>query len=100
MATVRKHRNRWVADFREKHGARRIEVPTGTFENATQEKLAAQSLLTKRLLELTRGQHQPVSQLPTFAEVCDRYLEAKVNLRATTLRSYRGLVDLYIRPYF
>jgi integrase len=100
MAKVRKHRKRWVADFRDQHGARRIEVPAGTFENAAQEKLAAQALLTKRLSEVSRGQHQPVSQLPTFDEVCTRYIEAKVNLRATTLRSYRGLIDLYIQPYF
>jgi integrase len=47
-----------------------------------------------------RGQHLPAGQRPTFPQLCDRFLEAKVNLRATTLRSYRGLIDLYLRPYF
>lgn len=100
MAAVRKYRGRWVADFRDQHGARRIEVPAGSFENAAQERLAAQALLTKRLAEVARGQHQPASLRPTFSEVCDRYVEAKVNLRPSTLRSYRGLIEMYLRPYF
>jgi integrase len=100
MATVRKHRGRWCADFRDQHGFRRIEVPTGTFENAAQEKLAAQTLLTKRLAEVSRGQHQPLGQRPTFSEVCTRFLESKVNLRPSTLRSYRGLIQCYLDPYF
>lgn len=100
MATVRKHRGRWVADFRDQHGTRRIEVPSGNFENAAQEKLTAQALLTKRQQEVSRGQHVPVSTRPLFSEVCDRYLEAKVGLRPSTLRGYRSLIDLYLRPYF
>jgi integrase len=100
MATVRKHRGRWCADFRDQHGTRRIEVPAGIFENAAQERLAAQALLTKRLAEVTRGQHQPLSQRPTFSEACTRFLESKVNLRPSTLRSYRGLIQCYLDPYF
>jgi integrase len=100
MATVRKHRGRWCADFRDQHGCRRIEVPAGTFENAAQERLAAQALLTKRLADVSRGQHQPLSQRPTFSEVCTRFLESKVNLRPSTLRSYRGLIQCYLDPYF
>ena len=100
MAKVRKHRDRWCADFRDQHGRRRIEVPAGMFENAAQERLAAQALLTKRLAEVFRGQHQPLSQRPTFSEVCTRFLESKVNLRPSTLRSYRGLIECYLGPYF
>jgi len=100
MATVRKHRGRWCADFRDQHGCRRIEVPRGAFENVAQEKLAAQALLSKRLAEVSRGQHQPLSQRPTFSEVCTRYLESKVNLRPSTVRSYRGLIECYLDPYF
>jgi integrase len=100
MATVRKHRNRWVADYLDQHGIRRIEVPPGDFDNKAQEKIAAKALLDKRLAEVKRGQHVPASQRPTFSQVCDRFLEAKVNLRATTVRSYRGLIDLYLKPYF
>src|SRR5262249_47640996 len=100
MATVRKHRGRWCADFRDQHGCRRIEVPAGTFENAAQQRLAAQALLTKRLAEVSRGQHQPLSQRPTCSEVCTRFLESQVNLRQSTLRSYRGLIQCYLDPYF
>lgn len=100
MATVRKYRNRWVADYRDQHGSRRIEAPTGQFENAAQERMAAQALLTKRLTEASRGQHQPASARPIFSDVCDRYLESKVRLRPSTLRSYRGLIEMYLRPYF
>jgi integrase len=100
MATVRKHRGRWCADFRDQHGCRRIEVPAGTFDTAAQERLAAQALLSKRLAEVSRGQHQPLSHRPLFSEVCTRFLESKVSLRPSTLRSYRGLIDCYLDPYF
>lgn len=100
MATVRKNRQRWVADYRDQHGRRRIEAPQGAFDNAAQEKLAAQALLTKRLAEVARGEHIPERQRPTFCELCDAYLNSKVNIRPTTLRSYRSLIDLYLRPYF
>jgi integrase len=100
MATVRKNRGRWVVDFRDPHGKRHIEAPTGPFENAAHERLAAQTLLTKRLSEVERGLPRPDYRRLLFAEVCDRYLEAKVNVRPTTLRGYRSLIDLYLRPYF
>ena len=32
MAIVRKYRDRWVADFRDQNGRRRIEAPKGPFE--------------------------------------------------------------------
>jgi hypothetical protein len=32
MATVRKNRGHWVADFRDQNGRRRIEAPKGPFE--------------------------------------------------------------------
>lgn len=100
MATVRKYRGRWVADYRDQHSKRRIEAPKGVFENSTQEKIAAQNLLTKRLTEVSRGVHEPQRMRQTFSEVCDRYLESKVNIRASTLRSYTGLINCYLRPFF
>jgi len=100
MATVRKHHRHWCADFRDQHGFRRIERPAGTFENAAREKLAAQALLTKRLAEVSRAQYIPAGQRPSCAQVCKAFLESKVNVRATTLRSYRGLIETCIEPYF
>ncbi len=100
MATVRKYRDRWVADYRDQHGKRRIEVPTGTFDNLAQQRIAAQALLSRRLTEVARGDCLPQRQRITFSQVCDRYLESKVNVRVTTLRSYKGLIECYLRPYF
>jgi hypothetical protein len=91
MATVRKHRRHWCADFRDQHGFRRIERPVGNFENAAREKLAAQALLTKRLAEVSRAQYIPAGQRSTCSQVCDGFLASKVNVRATTLRNYRDL---------
>lgn len=100
MATVRKYRRRWVADYRDQHGKRRIEKPRGAFENLAQEKIAAQELLTKRQAEVTRGDHVAARARLTFGEVCDSYLASKVNIRDSTMRSYTGLIACYLRPYF
>lgn len=100
MAIVRKHRGNWVADYRDQHGKRHRERPTGTFENMALQKIAAQDLLAKRLREVERKDYQPYAERLTFSQVCDRYLEGKVNIRPSTVRSYRGLIDLYLRPYF
>lgn len=97
---VRKYRNRWVADYRDQHRKRRVEAPRGPFENAAQERIAAQALLTKRLAEVAQGRHQPISARPTFSVVCNRFLESKVNIRPTTKRSYSTLIEMYLKPYF
>lgn len=100
MATVRKNRGRWVADYRDQHGKRRIEKPAGSFDNLPQERIAAQELLTKRMAEVARGDCVAARARLTFGDVCDRYLESKVNIRASTMRSYSGLIACYLRPYF
>lgn len=100
MATVRKNRGRWVADYRDQHSKRRIEKPAGSFDNLAQERIAAQELLTKRLAEVAGGDCVAARARLTFAEMCDRYLESKVNIRASTMRSYSGLIACYLRPYF
>ena len=81
MATVRKYRGRYVADFRDQLGRRRIEAPRGKFESLALEKRAAQELLNRRLLEVQSGQFQPASAKPRFQEVCSRFIDCKVNLR-------------------
>ncbi len=100
MATVRRSRGKWVADYRDHHGKRRIEGPKGQFENKAQEKKAAQALLTQRLSEVSRGDFQPHRTRPTFPQVCERYLEGKVNIRPSTRRGYECLIGLYLSPYF
>ena len=100
MATVRKHRSNWVADYRDQFGKRHRERPDGQFENMTLQRRAAQALLKKRLDEVDRGSFGPQTHRLTFAKVADQYLTSKVNIRPSTRRSYGGLIELYLKPYF
>lgn len=100
MATVRKYRDRWVADFRDQDGRRRIEVPEGTFETMALEKRAASELLQRRLAEVKAHTFTPDRQRLDFSALCDLFLQSKVKARKTTLDGYRELIDCYLRPYF
>ncbi len=100
MATVRKYRGVWCADFYDQHRRRRIEKPKGDFPNKALEKRAAQELLAQRLAEIATGDYQSGRSRLTFSQVCDRYLDYKANLSPATWRGYVSLVDLYLRPYF
>ena len=100
MATFRKYRGNWVADYRDQFGRRHRERPGGPFENMTLQRRAAQALLKKRLDEVDRGSFGPQTQRLTFAKVADQFLASKVNIRPSTRRSYGGLIELYLKPYF
>ena len=100
MATVRKHRGNWVADYRDQHGGRHRECPSGTFDNLALQRKAAQDLLAKRLGEISRSDYRNHAERLTFSQVCDHYLASKVNVRPSTKRSYQSVIDLYLRPYF
>ena len=81
MATVRKHRGNWVADYRDQWGKRHRERPAGPFENMTLQRRAAQALLKKRQDEVDRGSFGPGTQRLTFTMAADQYLASKVNIR-------------------
>jgi integrase len=100
MATVRRYRDRWVADFRDQHGRRRIEVPVGTFESKALEKRAAQELLTRRQAEVQALTFTPERQRVDFAKLCELFLASKVKARQTTLDDYGIMIDCYLAPYF
>lgn len=100
LATVRKHRSNWVADYRDQYGKRHRERPEGRFENMALQRVAAQALLARRLEEIDRLSYQPKSERLTFDQACDQYLASRVNVRPSTARSYRQLIDAYLRPYF
>lgn len=100
MATVRKFKGNWVADYRDQWGKRHREKPDGTFENKALQQKAAQTLLARRLGEVERSAFVPANAKPTFSEVCAEYLTSKVNIRSTTRRSYSSIVELYLIPYF
>jgi len=100
MAVVRQYRGRWVADFRDQHGRRRIEVPPGNFETRIEQKRAAKELLDRRLLEVRQHTFTPDRQRLDFAALCDLFLASKVQARKTTLDGYRELINCYLVPYF
>jgi len=100
MATVRKHRGKWVADYVDQFGKRHRERPEGPFENMSLQRRAAQALLKRRLDEVDRGSFGPQSQNLIFSKVADQYLVSKVNIRQSTRRSYGSLIELYLKPYF
>ena len=100
MATVRVYRGRYVADFRDQNGRRRVEAPKGPFESRALEKRAAQDLLAKRLAEVRAGIFSAISERLTFGVVCDRYLESRTRARALTIDEYRFGIETYLRPYF
>ena len=100
MATVRKFQKNWIADYRDQFGKRHRERPEGPFRNRTLQRRAAQALLKKRLDEVDRGSYGPQSQNLPFTKVADQYLNSKVNIRLSTRRSYSGLIELYLKPYF
>ncbi|HEY4644950.1 MAG TPA: hypothetical protein VIH25_01585 [Steroidobacteraceae bacterium] len=78
MATVRRYRGRYVADFRDQHGRRRIERPKGPFDTKALEKRAAQDLLSERLREVASKQYRRVSEKPSFSRLADLFLASKV----------------------
>lgn len=100
MATVRKYRGRWVADFRDQHGRRRIERPVGDFGTATLERRAAEELLARRKGEIQSHTFTPSRERMTVAELAERWMQSKVRARATTLSDYRIMLDSYVLPYF
>ena len=100
MATVRKFRKNWVADYVDQWSKRHRERPTGHFENMALQKRAAQALLKKRLDEVDRGSYSADSRKLTFSLVADSYLESKVNIRPSTRRNYESQISLYLNPYF
>ena len=65
-----------------------------------QQKRAAFTLLKKRLDEVERCSFTAGSDRLTFAQLADRYIESKVNVRPSTRRSYASLIELYLKPCF
>jgi hypothetical protein len=84
VATVRQYRGRYLADFRDQHGRRRIEVPEGLFKTKAEEKLHS---------------FTPDRQRLDSGGLCRLFLASKVKARKTTLDGYRELIDCYLVPY-
>ena len=97
---VRRLRGGWGIDFRDQFKKRHREIPAGPFATSAEQKRAAHALLAKREEECHRGTFDPNARKLTFEELADRYLESKINIRATTRRSYGSVIELYLKPYF
>ncbi|MGO9634457.1 MAG: tyrosine-type recombinase/integrase [Steroidobacteraceae bacterium] len=101
MATVRKHHNNWVAEYRDPRTRKlKRERPKGAFPNKALEKRAAEELLARRRAEISTGSFDPDSATRTFDVLCTEYFKQKVWPRATSEKNMRGPVDCYLRPYF
>jgi integrase len=93
MATVTKRRGKWTLDYYDQHNKRRWEATDGN-------KKAAELLLAQRLQEIGKGEFQAKAEQTTFNELAESYLASLVTVRATTMKSYRGVIQLHVQPYF
>jgi len=100
MATVRKYRGRYVADFRDQHNRRRIEVPEGHFETKAAEKRAAEDLLAKRQGEVRGNTFTPDRQRVTFEKLSEMWLASKVKIADSSRDDYKITLRCYLLPYF
>jgi integrase len=95
MACVVKRRNKWMLDYRDQHGVRRIETTQGN-------KKDAELLLAQRLQEIGRGEFQPRQEEKTFKELVDIYTSNHIetNVRSSTRADYLTNLRLHLLPYF
>jgi len=95
MACVTKRRGKWILDYRDQQGKRHWETTNGNRKQAG-------LLLAQRLQEIGRHEYQPRSEQKTFDELADAYLagHVRVNVRASTAKSYEGDLNRHILPYF
>lgn len=86
MACITKRRNRWVIDFYDQTGKRRWKtLQEGTTKGKAREELGAIED------QVSKGVYLPVKKVPLFSEVAKDWREhKKPNLRASTLKMYRG----------
>jgi integrase len=91
MACVRKWRGRWVVDYRDLSGNRKIETLSTKSE--------AQDRLAEVRLQLRSRSLDPVQARTPLSEFAVRWLELKKHdLKPSTLRSYEQSLRLHIVP--
>ena len=96
MACVSKRRDRWVIDFYDQHGKRRVRTMKkgSTKTQATEE-------LRKIEKEVNSGIFLPTKKIPGFSEVADLWLQnKKMDVRGHTLDAYESHVRNNLKPYF
>jgi len=95
MACISKRRGKWVLDFYDHQGKRRVQTVDGTRKDA-------ERLLAKRIQEIGRGDYQAEREQMLFQELAQAYTvgHIAVNIRENTRRDYERNIRLYLLPYF
>ena len=89
MACIAKRRGRYIMDYYDNQGKRRWQ----TLKKGTTLK-AAKKKLREIEEQLDKGVFIPIRNVPTFKKVAKDWLEyKKSNVRANSLRMYRGHVE-------
>lgn len=100
MVSVVEKRGKLCVDGRDQFNKRfRIVVP-GNHGTKAEARRAAILFAAKLEKEIEQGSYDSSTRKLTFSELADFYLESKVNIRVTTRKSYSGLIELYLKPYF
>jgi len=81
-----------VVDFRDSNGERRWE----TYRTRDE----ADTVLSKRVQQLTRGTYRAPESIPTFQEVAAAWLATKRDRRPSTYAQWQVHVDLHLVPFF
>ena len=93
MACTRKRRGKWVIDYYDQFGKRHWET-IGTNKKEAEERLA------QRITEIQKGAFHSSRSKISLRQYSDRWLDdyAKVNLKASTLKSYKQNLSNHILP--
>ena len=90
MACIAKRRGRWIVDFYDQYGRRRIE--------SYHTQASAKDALTKRLHEVRYGTYRASSEIPTLEEVAKGWLVSKQDRRPSTVAGWENYVHAHIIP--
>jgi integrase len=96
MACVRKRRDKWVIDFYDQRGKRRLRTMK---KGAT--KAQATDELRKIEKEVNNGIFLPTKKIPDFSEIADLWLKnKKMDVREHTYDAYETHVRNNLKPHF
>jgi integrase len=95
MACVRFRRGRWIIDFYDQEGIRRLHtMPKGSSRKDANVKKGE---LEKKVQKKT---YRAPETMPLFPAVADDWLRSKVNIRDNTREGYQGHIEKHLKPAF
>ncbi len=93
MACVRKRRDKWVADYRDRQGKRHWET-----YNTRKE---ADAALAERVHALSKGSYVAPGKEKTFEGLCEAFTAAhKPHVKENTWTDYGRNMSLHLEPFF